>query len=575
MFTKAHRARVAAIVLTFLGLSVLVWGRLLWLQVVGAGRYLRVAHLQHHLVVELPATRGTIYDRHLQPLATDIRLPSIYADPRWVKDKAAAARQLAPLLGVPAPVLQERLTQHRGFVWLARKTSNRAAYRIRQLRLAGVEMIKEPRRVYPGGTLAAHVVGFAGLDHHGLEGLELTLDPVLRGRPGWRWLQRDAKQRRLEAWSRDAVAPRHGLDVVLTIDQVIQYAAERALETAYRTHRAEGACLVVLRPRTGEILAMANRPTFDPNRPGAAAAEARRNRAITDVFEPGSVFKIVTASAVLGEGAVKATDRLFCEHGEWAVAGRVLHDAHPHGWLTFAGVIENSSNIGTAKAAIRLGPAPLHRYITTFGFGQRTGVELPGEAPGYVRPLAQWSRPSITVIPMGYEVTATALQLALLAATVANDGVLMRPWVIQAVRDAAGQTVRAGRPEVVRQVISAELAAELTTILAGVVERGTGGRAAVDGYRVAGKTGTAKQVEGGLYTNRYRASFVGFVPADDPQLAIAIVVDRPRPYYYGGTVAAPVFHEVAAQVLPYLEQRPHPAPRLVTASLTRSEVPWD
>ncbi|MBI4227599.1 MAG: penicillin-binding protein 2, partial [Candidatus Omnitrophica bacterium] len=560
--SKAHKDRLAGVVLAFTALGLLVWGRLVWLQLVGAGRYLALAHQQHQLVVELPASRGTIYDRHLQPLATDIRLPSLYADPRWVPHKARVTTALAPILGLPPSAVSAQLHQRRGFVWLARKTSNRAAQAVQALRIPGVDMVKEPRRVYPGGALASHVVGFAGLDHRGLEGLELALDPWLRGRSGWRWAQRDAKQRHLEAWRRDVLPARAGTDVVLTIDQVIQHVAEQALRAAYDTHQAHGASIVVLQPRTGEILAMASCPSYDPNAPGRAATEARRNRAVTDTFEPGSVFKIVTAAALLNDRVIAPTDRLYCEQGEFPIHGRILHDVHPHGWLTFREVIENSSNIGTAKAAMKLAPDRLYHYIRAFGFGQATGAGLPGEVIGVTKPPARWSKPSRVAIPMGQEVTVTALQLAVLAATIANDGVMMRPWLIQAVQDAEGRMVQMGRPEVVRQVIAPAVAAELKAIMAGAIERGTGKQAAVAGYRVAGKTGTAQKVEGGVYSHRhFVASFVGFAPVDDPQLAIVVMVDNPHPYYYGGVVAAPVFAQVVGQILPYLEQRPQPEPR--------------
>ena len=576
MLTKAHKTRLTAIVLGFIALGLLVWGRLLWLQVVGAGRYLTLAHQQHHLVVELPPTRGTIYDRNFQPLATDIRLPSLYADPHWVKDKAKTARLLAPILGIPEPRLLHQLEQERGFIWLARKTSNYAAYQIKTLHLAGIDLVKEPKRVYPGGRVGAHLLGFAGLDHRGLEGMELTFDPLLRGQSGYEWLQRDAKQRRLENWEREAVPPRHGHDVVLTIDEVIQHVAERALETAFEKHHARGASIIVVQPRTGEILAMANCPQFDPNQPEQSAPEARRNRAVTDTFEPGSIFKIVTASAVLSEGVVRPTDRFYCEQGAYPVAGHILHDAHPHGWLTFREVIEQSSNIGTVKAAMKMGPEPLYRYMRAYGFGQRTGAGVPGEVVGITKPPSQWSGPSSTAIPIGQEVTATALQLAMMVSTVANDGVLMRPWIIKEVRDPQGQIIQRGKATVVRRVVPPEVAAELKTMLEGVVEIGTGKLAAVPGIRVAGKTGTAQKVEGGVYShNRFMSSFVGFAPAEDPKLAIVVVVDEPRGYYYGGVVAAPVFRDVVAQVLPYLEQRPAPDPGVMTVAFTKGVGPWD
>ncbi|MBI4313366.1 MAG: penicillin-binding protein 2 [Candidatus Omnitrophica bacterium] len=575
MLSKAHKNRLAAVVLVFVALSCLVWGRLLWLQVVGAGQYLRLAHQQHQLIVEIPATRGTLYDRNLQPLATDIRLASVYADPRWVKNKPKTARMLAPILGVSEATLLEQLKQQKGFVWLARKTSNRAADQIKKLRIPGIEMVKEPKRVYPGGSLGAHLIGFAGLDHRGLEGMELGLDHWLAGKSGWRWLQRDAKQRRLEGEPREMVAPRNGLDVALTVDQVIQYAAEQALLDVYKKYNAKGACMVVMNPRTGEILAMANQPSFDPNKPGALPADARRNRAVTDTFEPGSIFKIVTASAALQEKVTTPNERFFCEQGEYRIAGKILHDAHPHGWLTFREVIEQSSNIGVAKVAARLGPEPLYKYIRAYGFGQKTGIELPGEVVGVTKQPKNWSRPSLFAIPMGQEITVTALQLAAMISAVANDGILMKPWIIKEVRDESAQVIYAGHAQKVRQVISPDVVKDLKVMLEGVVERGTGRFAKIPGVRVAGKTGTAQKVEGGVYSHsRFTASFVGFAPAEDPQLAAVVVVDEPHPYYYGGVVAAPAFQGMAAQILPYAQQRTQPSPRLMTAGLSNVEA-WD
>ncbi len=542
----------------FLMVAVVLWGRLLWLQILEPDHWISIARRQQIEVLEVPPTRGAILDRNGSALAVSIRLSSAFADPRHVKDPHQTAEKLASLLGCSAQSLEEELSrQDRGFVWLKRKISNKAAAEIRKMCLAGIHLMREPERVYPHGHLAAHLVGFTGIDAQGLEGLEFAYDPFLKGEPGWRWLGRDARMRPIGTWDAPSAAPRNGLDLVLTLDTRIQFMVESALGEAFLSSNAKGASMVVMDPMTGEILAMANRPTFDPNSYSDDPAEHWRNRAITDIFEPGSVFKVVTAAVALGTHTVKPEDRFFCEDGAYAVAGRILHDHKPHGWLSFREVITRSSNIGVAKVAIKVGSEQLHQGIQAFGFGVPTGVEFPGEVSGVVKPPSQWSKPSITAIPMGHEVAVTALQLAQAISVVANGGRLIQPRLIREIRDPSGAVVQRSSLKVVRRVITEECAQLLREILCGVVEEGTGRRAQIPGYCVAGKTGTAQKIEpaGGYSHSRYVASFIGFVPADNPRLAMVVTLDEPRPRYYGGTVAAPVFREVGEGALAYLRQK--------------------
>lgn len=564
MLTAAHKSRLIAVIAVFCLAALALWGRLLWLQVLEPDHWVSLARRQQIHTLELPPTRGDILDRNGVPLAVSVRLSSVFADPRHVRSPARAARVLSPLLGMPEARLQQRLSRKgRGFVWLKRKIPNGTADQIRKLGLGGIHVMREPQRVYPNGFLAGHVIGFAGIDAQGLEGIELAYDPVLKGEAGWCLLPRDARRRPIGAWQTPSSAPRDGLDLVLTLDTTLQFIAESALDRAWRESNARSASLILMDPSTGEILALANRPTFDPNRVGERPAEFRRNRAVTDPFEPGSVFKVITAAVALGTGTVTPDRKFFCENGEYPVAGRILHDHKPHGWLTFREVITRSSNIGTAKAAMEVGPQRLYRGIRAFGFGEPTGVELPGEAPGKVKPPREWSKPSITVIPMGHEVSVTALQLAQAVSVVANGGYLVRPRVVREIREPdSGAVVRRFSPQVRRRVLTPECVAVLREILAGVVEEGTGQKAAIPGVRVAGKTGTAQKVEpgGGYSHSRFIASFVGFFPVEDPRLAMVVTFDEPWPVYYGGSVAAPVFSEVGQGALAYLRRQGLPAP---------------
>jgi len=552
------RRRAEAVFVIVLIFFIVCLTRLLYIQFFRADYLASIAKKQHNLYIELEPRRGTIYDSNFKPQAVNLAFESVFASPNDMTraQKDAAELNLSAILKMSAGNLRSKLSRKKSFVWISRKISPEQAQQIKDLQLKGVGFIKESKRCYPNGYLLSHVLGFAGLDNKGLEGVELCYDKYLKGQAGWAVMLRDARRKRLNVYD-NSLMPKDGYDIVLTVDEVIQYIAERELEAAFRKYHAKGASIVVMDPRTGAILAMANRPTFDPNDPTSRDKDIRRNRAICDMFEPGSVFKIVTASAALEERKVNEMTPFFCENGEYKIAGRILHDHTSHGTLTFREVIELSSNIGTVKVAHLLGAEMLYRYVKAFGFGTKSGIDIPGEISGSMKPTRQWSKTTITCVPMGQEVGVTALQLVTAVSVVANGGTLMKPYVIKEIRDKTGDMIKYTSPTAVRRVLDEDTAARMKKILIGVVENGTGKLAKLDGFTAAGKTGTAQKVEpGGRYSHsRFMASFIGFAPAEDPQLAIAVTLDEPRGIYYGGVVAGPVFKNVAADSLKYLRTK--------------------
>lgn len=558
MYISDYRRRAKAVFLCFFVFFLLCISRLLFIQFFRSEYLTRIAKKQHNLFIELEPKRGTIFDRNLKPLAINLAVDSLYADPHSLSEekKEEIVRQLIPVLQSSPDYLKGRLSRKKYFIWLARKITPEQSQKIQELNLEGLGFVKETKRSYHNGYLAAHIIGFAGLDNVGLDGIELYYDDYLRGEMGWAKLLRDARQKKLDLQERMVLA-KDGYDIVLTIDEVIQFIAERELEQAFKSYKALGASIVVMNPHTGEILALANRPNFDLNFYPQAAPQSRRNRAVTDLFEPGSVFKIVTAAAALEEGKVSEEDKFFCEEGEYRYFSHILHDYRPHGELTFKEIIGQSSNIGTAKVAQVLGPDLLYRYIKLFGFGSKLGIDLYGEINGIARPPRGWSKISIVTIPMGHEVGVTALQLCSAISAVANGGQLMKPYIVGQIRDKHGEVIKDFAPKMINKVISLDTAERLGDILVNVVDNGTGTRAKIKGVSVAGKTGTAQKIESdGRYShNNFIASFIGFAPADDPQIAIVVMVDQPRPQYFGGTVAAPVFKNVADETLRYLKMK--------------------
>ena len=556
MYISNYRPRSEAVFLFFLVFLIFCISRLFFIQSFRSSYLAGIAKRQHNLYVELEPRRGVIYDSNLKPQTINILLDSLYATPGEIKNKEEVIKKTSNILNLSPSYIRERVNRKKNFIWLARKITPAQSEAIKKLNLKGLGFLKESRRSYPNSHLTSHIIGFAGLDNAGLEGLEAVYDKYLKGEPGWALFLRDAHQKKLNLWEK-MVLPKDGYDLVLTIDEVVQYIAERELDKAFKSSNAKGASIVVMDPHTGAILAMANRPTYDLNEHSKVSQDRVRNRAICDMFEPGSVFKIVTASAALEENRVNEEDKFFCENGAYRVANHILHDHQPHGWLTFRQVIEESSNIGTTKVAQLLGPETLFKYIKLFGFGSQLGIDLAGEIPGSAKEPRLWSKVSIGAVPIGQEIGVTALQLASAISVIANGGQLMKPYVVREIRDKNGEVIKTFSPTLIRKAISLDTAARVKKILVGVVEEGTGKLAKISGVTAAGKTGTAQKLEpNGAYShNKFVASFIGFAPAEDPQVAIAVTVDEPHPLYFGGVVAAPVFKNVANDILKYLIQK--------------------
>ena len=529
--------------------------RLVSLQVLQAAELTARADRQHQKSVTMEGARGTVTDRHGKVFAMNVEVPSIFGVPTSLDSPANAARSLSPVLHIRREEIEKKLRQDRHFVWLARKVEPEQGRRLEQLSIDGIGMVMEGRRFYPKGPLLAHVLGFVGMDGVGLEGLERRYESQLHGEKRLTILQRDALGRTVFPKDLREQVPATGQALTLTIDEVIQYIAEKELEEAVDHARAKSGTIIVMEPRTGAVLAMAVSPRFDPNAVASLTADRWRNRALTDTYEPGSTMKVVVAAAALEERVMMPGSMLFGENGRMTIANTTIHDHEKLGWMTFAQMIQKSSNIGAAKTGMLVGDQRLYRYLQAFGFGQRTDIDLPGEVSGLLKAPREWGRRSLASISMGQEVGVTPLQMITAVSAIANDGVLMKPYVVAEVRDQKGQRMKEILPQVKRRVVSPATARTLTTIMEGVVTSGTGAKAAIPGFRVAGKTGTAQKVDPrtGTYSSALSiGSFVGFVPADAPRLTIIVVIDEPQGEAWGGVVAAPVFRRVGEQVLTYL-----------------------
>lgn len=550
----ARRRRYVLLLLLLCAFGMVLF-RLVTLQVWQAPELSAKANRQHQKTVSLEGARGTIVDRHGKILAMNVEVQSVFGVPTTVDNPLKTARQLSPILGMRADELERKLQQNRNFVWLARKLDPEQGRQLDRSPIDGIGTVMEGRRFYPRGPLLAHVLGFAGMDGGGLEGIEHRYEPDLRGEKRMVVVQRDARRRAVFSKGSTEQIPTPGHSLTLTIDEVIQSVTERELEDTVGRARAKSGTMIVLDPKTGAVLAMAVSPRFDPNALSALGPDRWRNRALTDAYEPGSTMKMMMAAAAIEERVVRPNTMVFGEHGHMMVANTVIHDHERLGWVSFAQVIQKSSNIGAAKTGMALGEQRLYRYLRAFGFGQRTEIDLPGESAGLVRNPKDWGRRSVASISMGQEISATPLQMVSAVAAIANGGVLMKPYMVSEIRDADGHILRQIPPQAKRRVISPETARSVTKILEGVITDGTGTKAAISGFRVAGKTGTAQKIDprtGTYSASRFVASFTGYVPADNPQLAMIVVIDEPQGDTWGGAVAAPVFSRVGEQVLSYL-----------------------
>ena len=526
--------------------SGVVAGRLFWLQVMDSSRMSAMAAEQRLRTLTLPAHRGSILAADGTELAISMDTQTVYASPREIKDPMAAAQALAPILAIDTGKLQARLTGDSGFVYVARRQDPEIAEQVKELKIPGIGLIPEPKRFYPSGPLASQVLGFVGDENKGLAGLENSCDDVLTGRPGKAVTERDPAGRIIPVGESSVQEAVEGNDLVLTIDKQIQYEAEAALARAVKAYSANGGTVIVMSPETGDILAMANNPTFNPNDLKASTAATRKNGAVVDVMEPGSVSKMVTAAAALENGVTTPTEMMRVDD-ELRIGSKTFKDSHPHPVqnLTFSQVIQSSSNVGTIKVAERLGKQGLYDYLGRFGYGRKTGLGFPGESAGILPKPDKWWQTSLGTIAIGQGVAVTPLQMARAYATLANDGVEVQPNLILATVDAEGKKHYAKRSRGDR-VIESETAKAITDMLVGVTagSAGTGSAAAIPGYRVAGKTGTAQKPRiGAAGYSGYMASFVGFAPAENPKLVVAVVLDDPQPILAGET-AAYTFTEV-------------------------------
>lgn len=549
-----------------------VVGRLAYLAVLRHASYQAMALRQQQRVIEISPQRGAIADRNGQELAISLPVQSCFAVPPEITDPALVSHLLAPVLQMPQKDLEQKLRTRHSFVWVARRLPPDVVKRIEGLNLRGIYFQQEMERFYPKGELAAQVLGFVDIDSHGEAGIEYELDKQIRGKPGQLLVLADGRR---HYYHRTELPSVPGASVRLTIDAGIQYLAEKELAGAVANTHALGGSIIVMRPSTGEVLAMANWPTFDPNLPAQSDAGGRQNRSISDIYEPGSTFKTITLSAALDRGVVTPDEEFDCQMGSIVLFGRLIHDWHRFGMLSVAEILMHSSDVGAIKVALKVGNENFYRYIRAFGFGRKTGIELPWESAGLLRPPRLWQASSIGSLAMGQEIGITPLQLAAAESAIANGGFLYRPRIVEEI-DLNGQRIIPPEPPPTRP-ISATTAATMRHLMEGVVLGGTGRKARLDGYTDAGKTGTAQKVDpatGRYSRSRYMASFVGYAPLNNPAAVVLVVLDSPKGLHEGGQVSAPVFKDVMEQVLEnYDVPRDLPVPPLVQRASLRNRAP--
>jgi cell division protein FtsI/penicillin-binding protein 2 len=574
----ASKVRVIAVcfflVTLFTGFS---W-RLIHLQVAEHSNYLAKAIEKHVVCVPIYAKRGAIQDVHGEPLAQNEPMKVVVADGSLISNHEAVARLLAPALSLPEPALLQKLRATREikgepqrvplrYIVLKKKVPESVVAQIsRDLaaqRLKGVRFEPDTERFYPNGEMLSHVLGYVNSEGLGMDGVERTFNAYLSGRDGFRYIERDRTGRELVPYRGHERAPLDGQNVRLTIDMGLQQIVEGELNAAVKQLKPKMAIAILMRPQTGELLALANWPSYDPNRIEDSPEASRRNRAITDMVEPGSTFKIVTTAAALQQKLVSPSTMIFCESGHFNYGGQILHDHHPYAELSVEDILVKSSNIGVAKLGLQLGDQNLYEYVRRFGFGERTGLNLPGEIAGLVHPPHRWSKVSITHVPMGHEVGATPLQLVAAMSVVANGGRLMMPQIVREVADNQGNVTQGFTPVEVRRVVGREVTESIREALVQVVsKRGTAALAKVAGYKVAGKTGTAQKIgASGKYEHKYVVSFVGYMPAENPEFVGLVMVDEAQTgpnQNYGGLVAAPIFSRIGERAARYLNLTPAP-----------------
>jgi cell division protein FtsI (penicillin-binding protein 3) len=574
---KWYKFRLLTVLLFFVALFVALMTRAFHLQIMSGSTYKVMAERQHTKSLPLPPERGLIFDRNGEKLAASLLVDSVFIDPSKVSDTDSTASRLSTVLHLKKKQILQQISKSKNFCWVARMISPAQAGQIRALELDGVYLVQEPKRFCPNKELAGQLIGSVGLDSNGLEGLELRYENYLKGETDKVLWGRDAKGRKLYLADGPAEEKKDVIhNLILTIDSRIQYLVESHLKEAVQKTGARGGMAIVMDPKTGQILAMANEPAFNPNNFHRGDMELKRNRAITDVFDPGSTFKPFLAAAALEEGVVKETDRFYCENGAYRVANVTIHEANlkKHGSLTFREVLKYSSNIGSVKVSQTLGKQKFHQYIQNFGFGHKTGIDLPGESSGLVRPCENWTTVDAATIAFGQGISVTAVQLISAFSAIANQGMLMQPYIVQKIVNPRGEVVKEFTPTAVRQVISPQTAERLTAILTDVVgeEGGTGKKARIQNVGVAGKTGTSQKFD--FAAKRYsrekvRTSFMGFFPSGSPRLAILVTIDEPQRFKWGGEAAAPVFKEISQQIIRCFDSGIDEAPTIEKEDITK------
>ena len=562
------RNRCVLVCAAFIGLFSIFSFRLIYLQAIKHDEYAGLAAEKHVYKQIIYAERGTILDTNNEVLAHNVPVETVIADATHLNNREATLDLLSKELGIPSGQLAEKLNCGRRYIVIKREMSERAANTLREkLRasnLRGIYFEHDATRIYPNGSMLCHVIGFTDFDHRGIQGVEASMEEYLHGQDGYRFIEHNRAGQEIVPYRGQERAPRDGYQVHLTVDLGLQNIVENEIDAAMQQYSPQKATIILMRPQTGEILAMANRPHFDLNLRSEAKADQLKNRAIIDMMEPGSTFKIVAAAAALNERKVRPDSSIFCENGLWKFGGAALHDHRSFSYLSVRDILIKSSNIGAAKLALTVGEQKFYEYIRRFGFGERTGIELPGEINGLIRPPQSWSKISITRIPMGHEIGVTPLQMTAAMATIANGGKLVMPRIVKSITTLEGKTISSLSPVVLRQVISSETAREIGDALRGVVsDNGTAAAAAVPGFIIAGKTGTAQKVNprGGYEQGKYVVSFAGYLPAEHPEFVGLVVLDdahtsKPE-LNYGGLVAGPIFSRVAERAARYLDLEPH------------------
>ena len=570
MENKYFKFRILLVVLIFMTAFAAIAAKAVHLQVYRSAWLSEQASSEYEKSLTIRGRRGVIYDRNLNEMAVSIEVTSIAAHPARVINPEAATRALARVLDRKAGGLQTKLTAEKPFVWIERQSTAKETSAVKDLDLPGVVFVTEYNRYYPQTTLAAQVLGFTGIDGAGLEGIEFYHNPYLKGADSQSTVFKDRRGKGFR-FDPGPSTETGGHNLVLTIDNTIQYIAKSALQETVDEYSALSGLALVMNPQTGAVLALAHYPFYNPNSYSDFEESIWRNRAVTDTFEPGSTMKIFSAAAALEHGKISPQKIFFCENGAYRIGKNVVYDIHKYAWLSLQKIVKHSSNIGAAKVGQLVGAEKLHRTYRDFGFGQKTGIDFPGEAPGSLSHYSTWSKMDIAAISFGHGVSVSAIQLATAVSAIANGGNLMKPFLVSDIVDQKSNVKNVANPQVVRRVISDRTATIVKNILKTVIsEGGTGVNAALDGYTACGKTGTARKLdENGKYSrNRHTASFVGFAPADKAEITVLVIIDEPQGKYYGGTVAAPVFKKIAQQTLDYLNVPPD-------GGTTKLRVSWD